>query len=131
MQKGDKKPWWGGSRVLGTQSREKGLLLQMEHPILGLVAVVSWGTNTPRASKSKSTDKKDQGESFHAQDAKASINLRTVHNGKVCKLCLLNKKKLRETEHLVLIGHTVWQPGSKIVLGKRYKSGKRTKRSPV
>ena len=112
----------GGRRVLGMQSKGKGLLLRMEHLVLGPLLRLSQG-QTSKGIKIKISREKDQGESFHAQDVEASISLRTVRNGKVYRPCLLRKRS-RETEHPVLIAHMVWQPGSRIVLGRRLKSKK-------
>ena len=70
----------GGRRVLGMQSREKGLYLQMEHPVLDPLLRLPRG-QTPKGIKI--SRKRDHGKSFHVGDAEASINLRIVHNGKV------------------------------------------------
>ena len=95
-----------GRRVLGTQSRETGLLLLKEHPVLGLLLRLPRG-QTPKGIKIRISRKRDQSASFLVQDVEASISLRTVHNGKVCRPCLLRKRS-RETERPVLIAHMVW-----------------------
>ena len=102
--KKETKSLGGGRRVLGTQSREKGLYLQMEHPVLGPLLRLPWG-QTPKGIRI--SRRKDQSASFLAQDVAASISLRTVHNGRVCRPCL-QRKRSRETKRLVLIAHTVW-----------------------
>ena len=53
----------GGRRVLGTQSREKGLYLQMEHLVLGPLLWLPRG-KTPKGIKIKISRKRDQSASF-------------------------------------------------------------------
>ena len=50
------------------------------------------GDKHPRASESKFR-RRDQGASFLVQDVEASINLRTVHNGKSVQALLAKEKK--------------------------------------
>ena len=76
----------------------------MEHPILGPLLWLPRG-QTPKGIKIRISRTRDQSASFLVLDVEASISLRTIHNGKVCRPCLLRKRS-RETERLVLIA--IW-----------------------
>ena len=115
MSKGNKKPVCR-KKGSGMQSREKGLYLLKEHIVLGPLLRLHWG-QTPKGIKIKISRKWDQSKNFHTRDAEASINLRIVHSGRMCRPCLLRRKS-RETERPVLSTHMVWQPGSRTMLGK-------------
>ena len=52
--KGNKKPWWG-KKDFGTQSRGKGLLLQMEHSVMGPFLWLPRG-QTPKGIEIKSAE---------------------------------------------------------------------------
>ena len=108
------------------QSREKGLYLREQHPVLGPLLRLHRG-QTPKGNKIKISKKRDPGISFPVQAVGANINSKIVLSGKAYKGCLLRTKS-REIDCPVLIAHTVWQPRTRTVLGRRRKSGKQRKR---
>ena len=57
------KAGFGGRRVLGMQSRVKGLYILKEHPVLDPLLQLLWG-QTPKSIEIKINRKRDQGKTF-------------------------------------------------------------------
>ena len=119
----------GERRVLEVQSREKGLYLREQHPVLGPLLRLLRG-RTPKGSKTRISRKRDPGASFLVQAVGANTNSKIALSGRACKHCLLRTKS-RETERPVLIAHMVWQPGTKTMLGRRRKKWKIKKKGTI